>query len=102
MREAFRPATTLRVLGYSFRVIEVPRDEAVDNDGTCHSGRALIRVANDLCPDKTAEVTLHEIVHAVSDAVHAELTEEQVAAFARGFYAVCRDNPEYMQQLLFG
>lgn len=98
----FNPAGTLRVLGYDYEVRGVTSADAPREDGTSDLGRALIRVDVERAPDHVRQVALHEILHAVDDATDTGLRETQVMRLARGLYAVCRDNPDYMRRLLFG
>lgn len=41
------------------------------------------------------QTLLHEILHAISYAYGADLTEQQVDSLAKGLYATIRDNPQY-------
>lgn len=103
MRDDFDPSGTLRVLGYDFAIVAATDGEHMDGyDGLCDEKRSTLHVRSRLPADKARETTLHEIVHAVSNAMDAELEERQVLTISRGLYAVCRDNPEYMKALLFG
>ena len=51
--------------------------------------------------DRTRGLTLlHEIIHAISDTLGANLTEEEVRAMEQGFAMFMRDNPTVIQKII--
>ena len=70
--------------------------------GRCHTNEQLILVRDDLPPDGTKDVFLHEIVHAIH--FHMELTDsDSEEAFtsrtATGLRCVMAANPDLCQWL---
>ena len=71
-----------------------------DQSGECDSLNQVITIQADLKFDTEKEVVLHEILHAISDEMALDLTEEQVAGTARGVLAVLIDNPSFARFLV--
>ena len=68
--------------------------------GQCDSLRQKILVEEGLEYDTEKETVLHEVLHAVSDEMALDLSEEQVDGGARGILAVLMDNPSFARYLL--
>lgn len=48
------------------------------------------------------EVTLHEIIHAIVDDRHLNMSEEQVGGISMGMYQVLRENKKLFKAFTFG
>lgn len=91
----------VRVMGKTYRVVEVP-DHTLSGDfiGN-HNGRALlISVLDTLAEDQKRETTLHEVLHALSLALNLGLDERQVGALSCGVYALAQDDPAAVRYML--
>jgi hypothetical protein len=92
---------SIRVLGKSFAVVLEPAGVLErSNVGLCDSHAQTITVLEGLYPEDERETLLHEVVHAVDEAVFTDLTEHQVGALSRGLLAVFADNPAFAAWLL--
>jgi hypothetical protein len=87
--------TSVRVAGLDFTVgIEDSEDFTDDLFGQVDYRRRRIRISDRADEVRQRETLLHEVIHAVDEAVDADLTEHQVTVIARGLFAVIRDNPD--------
>lgn len=68
--------------------------------GECRSDRLELVVSLSLVPDQQRDTLLHEVIHAISETVKLNLTEEQVHALGGLLFAVFRDNPEFVDFLV--
>lgn len=83
----------IRLIGFDFTIREETNPDFTDSlQGQIHSTNHEIRISNNATDQR--ETLLHEILHGVSDAMDADLTERQVRVVVRGLYAAIRDNPD--------
>ena len=80
---------TVDILGVPFAVrlvesAELPRGSS----GLCDPGRAVLSVEKGFSEAVTRRLVLHEIIHAIEDALDLELTEEQVVGLAAGLQSI--------------
>lgn len=90
----------VRVFGVDVPIslIEQPYLDAVEVDGLFQDSRILVKVC--LSPRLVQEILLHEVVHAIDDAMQIKLSEKQVTQIARGLLGVFCDSPEFKKFLL--
>lgn len=91
---------TIRV-GYLDYVVEAwPSSLASTSDriGECDRQNSIIRIRDDLPPQKTAEVLLHEVLHAAYDmgCISGEDEEKIVSIFGHQLTQIWRDNPQFV------
>lgn len=83
-------------------------DENVRVRGAVNYHRQMIVLESTLADDQREVTLLHEIVHAVDDALNISLTEEQVGLLAAGLYSVSfkgskvRDKVRTMKGVFYG
>lgn len=93
----------IKVISKRFTIHYVPEATGELSDekmGLCDTLNQNIWVQDDLKEDTQRETLLHEILHAISDEMGLNLTEEQVAGTAIGVLAVLMDNPSFAKFLL--
>lgn len=93
----------IKVISKRFTIDYLPEgtDPLVDGKmGECDTSGQRICVEEGLTSDTQKEVILHEVLHAVSDEMGIDLSEEQVEGGARGILAVLIDNPGFAKFLL--
>ena len=80
---------TFDILGvpHSVRVVEA-RLLPSDALGQCDAANAEILVQEGLPPGVEKRITIHELVHAIDDALGLELSEEQVAGLGAGLASI--------------
>ncbi|MDP3937667.1 MAG: hypothetical protein Q8R92_05975 [Deltaproteobacteria bacterium] len=102
-----RPAR-IRVLGKQFVVSFVTsdaaglRDSPDDNDpgmGRCDPETQSIFIREGQPIESEQDTVLHEVLHAVENAMGLEVDEERVTRLATGLLAVIRDNPGFVRYL---
>ena len=71
-----------------------------DHMGECRTYEQRILVEDGLQYDTQKETLFHEVLHAISDEMDIELTEEQVTGASKGVLAVLMDNPSFARFLL--
>lgn len=96
-----RPPESITVIGFEVTIArEASKDFNDSRWGEYDSERRHIRLNGDIGGDLERETLLHEVVHAVSLAMDAELNERQVKVMARGLYSTLKDNPALARFLL--
>ena len=97
----------LKIIGKTYTVEFVDPDilDSGCTYGLCLPEKQKILIAKDLAPDKRREVLIHEIAHAIWDAMDigfSHATEEKVvSANAKGIVALLADNdPETLAEIL--
>jgi hypothetical protein len=68
--------------------------------GECRTYEQRIMVEEGLKLDTQKDTLFHEVIHAVSDEMGLEMSEEQVSGSAKGILAVLMDNPTFARYLL--
>jgi hypothetical protein len=77
------------ILGVPFSVRTVPPGSLGKRAiGLCDSEAAVLSVDSGLAPGVERRIMFHEIVHAISDTLELELTEEQVIGLAAGLNSI--------------
>jgi hypothetical protein len=97
-----RPAR-IKIVSKRFTVEWVAEGDgglSADLCGECRSHEQRILIQHDLPQDTERNVLLHEVVHAISDEMQANMTEEQVEAVANGVCAVFLDNPGFARWMV--
>lgn len=89
------PSRHVDILAHRY-TIEMAPNLSDDELGRCHTTEQRIYVRDDLCPDSTRDVTLHEILHAIH--FHMELVdgsseEAFTSRTATGLRTVLVNNP---------
>lgn len=69
------------------------------NQGEYDSVKSQIVICSSLKPDEAKATVVHEILHDLSNIVHAELDETQVTGLATVLFGVIRDNPQLIAWL---
>ena len=85
-------------LTYEIRWVDRQIETATDSHGFCDVSEQLIVVNGDQKRDAIADTMLHEINHALFNAlcITGELTEERIVRLmATGLCTVLRDNPSF-------
>jgi hypothetical protein len=93
-----RPAK-LKILGKPFLIQWLTEGLDPDLVGECDSDGQVIRVRDGQPPEQERDTLLHEITHAVDEAMGTNLKEAQVRKIATGLLAVFLDNPRLMSYL---
>lgn len=97
----------LKIVGKTYTVDYVDPDmlDSGCTYGLCLPDKQKILIAKDLAPEKSREVLLHEILHAVWDGMDigfSETTEEKVvSAEGKGLAAFIFDNPKEVLDEIF-
>ena len=86
----------LKIIGKTYDISFVAQEELPKDYGECNDEQQTIKIRKDLNAEHQADVLLHEVLHAVSFAMNAKLSERQVHTVASGLLAVIYDNPEFM------
>jgi hypothetical protein len=82
----------IRILGKRFTVrYGGPLDEGLV--GECDSDGQVISIRDGQPLESEQDTLLHEVCHAVDDAMDCKLKETQVKKLATGLLAVLKDNP---------
>ena len=88
----------VRVLGKSFTITAVPglrdREGAY---GTCDGAAQDIKYDPEPHREQVADTLLHEVVHAVDEAMGTSMSERQVRGIATGLLGVFKDNPAFLK-----
>lgn len=100
--------TRIRVVGKVHTVHYVPAGDAMLRDGPDdaapgfgrHDGKTLVIAIEEGQPLANEQDTmLHEVLHAVEDAMGMDVPEDVVEKFATGLLAVLKDNPGLVSYL---
>lgn len=85
----------LKILGKPFAVRWLT--EGLDNElnGECDSDKQVITVRDGQPLEAEQDTLLHEVCHAIDEAMDAKLKEGQVKKLATGLLAVLKDNPRF-------
>lgn len=89
---------SLRIIGFDFSVA-LEDSEDFSHMGEVNRYTQSIRIKSDVEGGERQDTLLHETLHAISDAMGADLSEMQVAVISRGILAVLRDNPKLVTYL---
>jgi hypothetical protein len=101
------PFSTLKVLGHKYTVALMSSERAEEAEcvGLLDRNRLTIFVAEHLAPSKRAEVLLHEVIHAATDATGlmdapGREDENVVNPLSRALFTILTDNPLFTAYLL--
>ena len=70
------------------------------HSGECRTLEQRILIEEGQKPDTQKDTILHEVLHAISDEMELDLSEEQVTGASKGILAVLMDNPSFARYLL--
>jgi hypothetical protein len=84
--------TSVRILGKRYSVERVDKSAIVDDLGVCDFKALKILVVRDLHKDLEQDTLLHEVMHAVDEAMQLKMSERQICAMASGLLAVLKDD----------
>lgn len=88
---------TVDILGQRFSVLhESPSD---DGAGECHTDTNLIRINPTHGEPAQRDTLLHEVVHAIDEAMQTSMGERRVRLLATGLLCVLRANPALVECL---
>ena len=93
----------IKVISKRFTVEYQPTGSAdldPEHAGECRTLEQRILIEEGMKPDTQKDTLLHEVLHAISDEMDLELSEEQVTGAAKGILAVLMDNPTFARYLL--
>lgn len=93
-----RPAK-LKILGKPFIIHWLTEGLDPDLVGECDTDKQVIRVRDGQPLESEQDTLLHELMHAVDEAVDAKLKESQVKRLATGLLAVLKENPTLVAYL---
>jgi hypothetical protein len=93
-----RPAK-LKILGKPFAIRWLTEGLGADLVGECDSDRQEIRVRDGQPLEQEQDTLLHELIHAIDEAVDSKLKESQVKRIATGLLAVLKENPNLASYL---
>jgi hypothetical protein len=84
----------LKILGKPFEVCYVTGNEPLSEklNGDCDPDKQRILIRDGQPLESSQDTLLHELIHAVDEAVDAKLRETQVKRLATGLLAVLKDN----------
>jgi hypothetical protein len=88
-----------RVLGRDLPVVWVSAEEMPKAWGEYDYETQVVRVREGQQPAFEADTVLHELIHAIDDAMQLGMTERQVHCSATGLIALFKDNPIFLEYL---
>ena len=98
---------TIQIIGNSYTVQYINKEDAEHNFfnqserlmGDCNYQDLIIRVDASMNKQQQDSTLLHEILHAVSDALAIELTENQVKRLESGLMSVLKSNKNLFETI---
>jgi hypothetical protein len=93
-----RPAR-IKILGKPFQIQWLKEGLDADLVGECDTDNQVIRVREGQPLETEQDTLLHELLHAVDEAVDSKLKESQVKRLATGLLAVLKENPNLVAYL---
>ena len=85
----------LKILGKPFKVLWLTDELDSSLNGECDSDGQEIKVRDGLPVEQLQDTLLHEVIHAIDEAMDARMSESQVKKLATGLLAVLKDNPRF-------
>ena len=85
----------IKVLGKPFTIKWLTEGLDADLLGECDSDKQLISVRDGQPPEQEEDTLLHEVLHAIDEAMGLKMKEAQVKGCATGLLAVLKDNPSF-------
>jgi hypothetical protein len=89
--------SAVRVLGRNYSI--VVKEELTGLAGQCDYDNLRIDIRSGQHSLLEADTLLHELVHAIDDAMQLKMSERQVHCTANGVIALLKDNPEFLEYL---
>ena len=83
---------TLKILGKPFKFEYLTDQLDADLNGECDCDKQLIRIREGQPLEAEQDTVLHELIHAIDEAVDSRMTESQVKRLATGLLAVFKEN----------
>jgi hypothetical protein len=68
--------------------------------GHCLEASSELRLANDMGPDKEAQVLIHEVMHAICENNGVKMSEKDTRIVSNVLFCVIRDNPDFTHYLM--
>ena len=90
----------VRVLGRDIPVKVYPADEMPKAFGEYDYETQIVRIKEGQQPAFEADTLLHELVHAMDDAMQLNMRERQVHCIAVGIVALFKDNADFAEYFL--
>jgi hypothetical protein len=83
------------------RVYNIDQKDFIDGDllGQCDSDALKITIKKNQPAVLEADTLLHEILHAIDDAMQTKMKERQVHCTATGLLALFKDNPDFVKYM---
>ena len=83
------------------RVYNIDQKDFIDGDllGQCDSDALKITIKKNQPDILEADTLLHEILHAIDDAMQTKMKERQVHCTATGLLALFKDNPDFVKYM---
>ena len=86
----------IRILGKAFKVTNVVPD---DLNGECDTDTQTISIRDGQPLESEQDTMLHEVIHAIDEAMDVKMKETQVKKMATALLAVLKDNPSFCAYL---
>ena len=86
---------TIKVVGKIYQIVY----GEFQNRGLCEAVKQKISIDHDLPPDEERDTILHEVFHAIEDAMGIDMADRNIRCLATGMYAVFRDNPDFFRYI---
>jgi hypothetical protein len=83
------------------RVYNIDQKDFIDGDllGQCDSDALKITIKKNQPEILEADTLLHEILHAIDDAMQTKMKERQLHCTATGLLALFKDNPDFVKYM---
>jgi len=90
--------SSVAILGRNY---EIALKDYIEGDllGQCDSDALKITIKKDQPEILEADTLLHEILHAIDDAMQTKMKERQVHCTATGLLALFKDNPDFVKYM---
>ena len=89
----------LKILGKPFQIRWLTEGMDVDLNGECDSDKQAISIRDGQPLEQEQDTLLHEVIHAIDEAMGLKMKEAQVKGCATGLLAVLKDNPRFSTYL---
>ena len=87
----------LNIIGREYEVVYL--DDLKDVIGDCDFDNLKIRIKNGQPFSLETDTLLHEVMHAIDNAMQLNMTERQVYCVTTGLIATLKDNQEFLEYL---
>jgi hypothetical protein len=91
---------TVNILGYEYQICELSEHLRSKMDGVCMTKQQQIEYDPDLRGMAAADVTIHELLHAIDHIMYLELGEGNVRRLGIAFSNLLINNPILLEFLL--